>query len=184
MKMRYLTAVLGVATTAVCAHAQDAGVLKLPQDIEFNGPLSGPPQTIVLYGDPLSPVYLSLALSSQAVGKTRLTGTRTKFAPSQSFQAHSTSDAVRPGMRASLQRTPRERSTLNLRRPRTLRGQKTATLSYKLPVLARQVRHLSSRRINSVRCLMSAIGPSGHELVRCTCLLMTAKRTSQVFDIF
>jgi hypothetical protein len=55
MKMRYLAAVLCVATTAVCAHAQDAGVLKLPQDIEFKGPLSGPPQTVVLYGDPTKP---------------------------------------------------------------------------------------------------------------------------------
>src|SRR5262249_17882889 len=56
-------------------------------------------------------VYLSLALSSQPVGKTRRTGTRRRFAPSQSFPGHSSSDAVRPGMRASLQRTPRERST-------------------------------------------------------------------------
>jgi hypothetical protein len=55
MKTRYLVAVLYVATATLCAHAQDAGVLKLPQDIEFKGPLSGPPQTVVLYGDPSKP---------------------------------------------------------------------------------------------------------------------------------
>jgi hypothetical protein len=55
MKMRYLVVVLYAATVTVCAHAQDAGVLKLPQDIEFKGPLSGPPQTVVLYGDPTKP---------------------------------------------------------------------------------------------------------------------------------
>ena len=39
------------------AQAQDTltGVLKLPQDIEFKGSLSGPPQTAVLYGDPNQP---------------------------------------------------------------------------------------------------------------------------------
>ena len=55
MKMRYLAVILCAATATVCAHAQDAGVLKLPQDIEFKGPLSGPPQTVVLYGDPTKP---------------------------------------------------------------------------------------------------------------------------------
>ena len=33
MKMRYFAAVLWAATAAVCAYAQDAGVVKLPQDI-------------------------------------------------------------------------------------------------------------------------------------------------------
>jgi hypothetical protein len=54
MKM-HLAVILCAATATVCAHAQDAGVLKLPQDIEFKGPLSGPPQTVVLYGDPTKP---------------------------------------------------------------------------------------------------------------------------------
>jgi quercetin dioxygenase-like cupin family protein len=38
-------------------HAQEdqTGILKLPQDIEFKGPLAGPPQTVVLYGDPKQP---------------------------------------------------------------------------------------------------------------------------------
>jgi quercetin dioxygenase-like cupin family protein len=35
-----------------CARASDTSVLKLPQDIEFKSPLTGPPQTVVLYGDP------------------------------------------------------------------------------------------------------------------------------------
>ena len=39
------------------AHAQSSGtgILKLPQDIEFKGPLGGAPQTAVLYGDPTKP---------------------------------------------------------------------------------------------------------------------------------
>jgi hypothetical protein len=37
------------------AQAQDTSILKLPQDIVFKGPLHGPPQTVVLYGDPTKP---------------------------------------------------------------------------------------------------------------------------------
>ena len=110
MRIRCLAVVFCAATAIVCAHAQDAGVLKLPQDIEFKGPLSGPPQTVVLMATPPSPVYLSLALSSQQAGKTRRTGTRTRLAPSQSSRGHSTLAAATHGMRASLRRTPRERS--------------------------------------------------------------------------
>ncbi len=48
------TAFLALPTRAAFAYAQDTstGVLKLPQDIEFRGPLSGPPQIVFLYGDP------------------------------------------------------------------------------------------------------------------------------------
>src|SRR5262249_20800151 len=37
------------------------GILKLPQDIEFRGPATGPPQLVVLYGDPtkLGAFYVS-----------------------------------------------------------------------------------------------------------------------------
>ena len=52
MRLRYLAVVLFAALTTASVRGQDAGVLKLPQDIEFKGPLSGPPQTVVLYGDP------------------------------------------------------------------------------------------------------------------------------------
>ena len=37
------------------AQGTQTGVLKLPQDIEFKSPLKGPPQTVVLYGDPKQP---------------------------------------------------------------------------------------------------------------------------------
>ena len=52
--------ICALATAALCfsvaAYAQSAtSVVKLPQDIEFKGPLSGPPQTVVLYGDPTKP---------------------------------------------------------------------------------------------------------------------------------
>jgi quercetin dioxygenase-like cupin family protein len=44
----------------VYAQGGDTSVLKLPQDIEFKGALSGPPQTVVLYGDPTKPgVFVS-----------------------------------------------------------------------------------------------------------------------------
>jgi hypothetical protein len=55
---------IAVFAMAACAigsfglvHAQEdqTGIFKLPQDIEFKGPLAGPPQTVVLYGDPKQP---------------------------------------------------------------------------------------------------------------------------------
>jgi hypothetical protein len=42
---------VGLSTFAY-AQSENASVVKLPQEIEFKGPLSGPPQTVVLYGDP------------------------------------------------------------------------------------------------------------------------------------
>jgi hypothetical protein len=55
MTIRSSAIVLGTALATVTAYAQSTGVVKLPQDIEFKGPLSGPPQTVVLYGDPTKP---------------------------------------------------------------------------------------------------------------------------------
>ena len=54
MRVRPTSLVLCAALVATLAYAQgtDTSVLKLPQDIEFKGPLTGPPQTAVLYGDP------------------------------------------------------------------------------------------------------------------------------------
>jgi hypothetical protein len=52
----------GIVGLSALAYAQgtSTGVLKLPQDIEFKGPLTGPPQTVVLYGDPTKPgVFVS-----------------------------------------------------------------------------------------------------------------------------
>jgi quercetin dioxygenase-like cupin family protein len=52
---------VGVSAFAY-AQSDGTGVLKLPQDIEFKSPLTGPPQTIVLYGDPTKPgVFVSRA---------------------------------------------------------------------------------------------------------------------------
>jgi len=59
--MNLRTVCFGIAALVMgalgLAHAQSTqtGVLKLPQDIEFKGSLSGPPQTAVLYGDPKQP---------------------------------------------------------------------------------------------------------------------------------
>jgi len=52
-----LVVALCTAGISVSAYAQSTGtgVLKLPQDIEFKGPLAGAPQSAVLYGDPTKP---------------------------------------------------------------------------------------------------------------------------------
>jgi hypothetical protein len=49
--------VICAALAPTLAHTQstDTSVLRLPQDIEFNGPVAGAPQTVVLYGDPTKP---------------------------------------------------------------------------------------------------------------------------------
>lgn len=56
--LSFLGLALAVASSSI---AQDSGaVVKFPQEIEFKGPLSGPPQTVVLYGDPSKPgVFVS-----------------------------------------------------------------------------------------------------------------------------
>ena len=63
------------------ALAQDsATIVKLPNDIQFKGPLSGPPQTVVLYGDPQKPgLYVS----------------RIRFSPGWKDQPHWHPDAAR-----------------------------------------------------------------------------------------
>ena len=61
-RLAYVLLVFGAVGVSELAHAQgaDTSVLKLPQDIEFKGPLTGPPQTVVLYGDPTKPgVFVS-----------------------------------------------------------------------------------------------------------------------------
>ncbi|MBX9842291.1 MAG: cupin domain-containing protein [Xanthobacteraceae bacterium] len=60
MTMRYsaiLAFVLMLGSSPVPATAQGASesIVKLPEDIVFKGPLSGPPQTVVVYGDPTKP---------------------------------------------------------------------------------------------------------------------------------
>lgn len=57
-----LALVLCAAGLTGAAYAQnaDTSVLKLPQDIEFKGPLTGAPRTAVIYGDPTKPgVFVS-----------------------------------------------------------------------------------------------------------------------------
>jgi hypothetical protein len=50
-----LVGILRARATLAYAEGTDTSVLKLPQDIEFKGPLTGAPQTAVLYGDPTKP---------------------------------------------------------------------------------------------------------------------------------
>jgi hypothetical protein len=57
-KMRIACSLLvfcALGATLAYAEGADTSVLKLPQDIEFKGPLTGAPQTAVLYGDPTKP---------------------------------------------------------------------------------------------------------------------------------
>lgn len=44
----------GLALSISLSNGQAPGgsIVKFPKDIEFKGPLNGPPQTVVLYGDP------------------------------------------------------------------------------------------------------------------------------------
>src|SRR5215470_13366886 len=57
MRVTSTSLLLCAALVVPLAYGQgsDTSVLKLPQDIEFKGPLAGPPQTVVLYGDPSKP---------------------------------------------------------------------------------------------------------------------------------
>jgi quercetin dioxygenase-like cupin family protein len=76
-----LLAAVGLCFYATFAWGQDgSSVLKLPQDIEFKGPLSGPPQTAVLYGDPAKP---------------GLFVTRVRFSPGWKDQPHWHPDEAR-----------------------------------------------------------------------------------------
>jgi hypothetical protein len=61
MRARSGLLALGAALVATVAYAEgtDTSVLKLPHDVEFKGPLTGAPQTAVLYGDPSKPGYSS-----------------------------------------------------------------------------------------------------------------------------
>ena len=56
MSTRLAHLLLTLGTVGLCASAfaqsTGTGVLKLPQDIEFKGPLTGPPQTVVLVWRP------------------------------------------------------------------------------------------------------------------------------------
>ena len=45
----------GLTFTTGHSQSSDTSVVKLPQDIEFKGPLPGAPQTAILYGDPTKP---------------------------------------------------------------------------------------------------------------------------------
>ena len=79
-RLTYLVLAFGTVGLSALAHAQGTGtgVLKLPQDIEFKGPLTGPPQTVVLYGDPTKPERAS---SSRRAGRIRRIGILMRCVP-------------------------------------------------------------------------------------------------------
>ena len=57
MKCRLVVLALCAVMAPTVASSQDSpgSVVKLPEEIVFKGPLSGPPQTVILYGDPTKP---------------------------------------------------------------------------------------------------------------------------------
>jgi quercetin dioxygenase-like cupin family protein len=81
MKGTVTALTLALLHCSATALAQEgASVLKMPSEIEFKGPLSGPPQTVVLYGDPTKPGIFV---------------TRTRFSPGWKDQPHFHPDPVR-----------------------------------------------------------------------------------------
>ena len=85
MRVGFGWVVLCAAFLATFAYSQvtDTSVLKLPQDVEFKGPLSGAPQTAVLYGDPTQPgLFVTRVRFSRPAGKICRIGTPTRCAPS------------------------------------------------------------------------------------------------------
>lgn len=60
MRLAYGVAVLaivsaGAAPSALHGQESQSSVVKLPEEIEFKGPLTGAPRTAILYGDPTKP---------------------------------------------------------------------------------------------------------------------------------
>ena len=74
---------LALALNSALAQSTGGGVVKFPQEIEFKGPLTGPPQTVVLYGDPTKP---------------GLFVTRVKFSAGWKDMPHWHPDEVRTGV--------------------------------------------------------------------------------------
>jgi quercetin dioxygenase-like cupin family protein len=60
MKAYSIAVAAAVAAISGSQAQEGAAVVKLPQEIEFKGPITGPPQTSVVYGDPTKPgVFVS-----------------------------------------------------------------------------------------------------------------------------
>ena len=57
VRFSYVLLAFITAGVSALAYAQGTGtaVVKLPQDSDFKGPLTGPPQVVFLYGDPTKP---------------------------------------------------------------------------------------------------------------------------------
>src|SRR5437016_9668993 len=56
-RLAYMLLAFSTVCLSAFAYGQGTGtgVLKLPQDVEFKGPLTGPPEIVFLYGDPTKP---------------------------------------------------------------------------------------------------------------------------------
>jgi hypothetical protein len=100
-RLIYLVSAFAIVGFSESADTPNTGVLKLPQDIEFRGPLTGPPQLVVLYGDPTKPGSFSRASGFAPAARTRRIGTLTRYVLLSCYQGRSTTATVTNGMRAS-----------------------------------------------------------------------------------
>ena len=103
-RLTCLALAFGAVVFSALAFGQGTGtgVLKLPQDIEFKGPLTGPPEIVFLYGDPTKPRAFFVSRSdSRPAGKTRRIGTLMRCVRLWCYRARSTTATVTNGMRAS-----------------------------------------------------------------------------------
>jgi hypothetical protein len=126
-RLTYLVLAFGTVGLSVLAYAQGTGtgVLKLPQDIEFKGPLTGPPQTVVLYGDPTKSGVFVSRVKFSAGWKDPPHWHPDEVPQSSSYPERFTLVVATNGMRASSRRIPLVRSTLSLPGLRTSLGLRT-----------------------------------------------------------
>ena len=103
-RLTCLALALGAVVFSALAFGQGTGtgVLKLPQDIEFKGPLTGPPEIVSCMAIRQSREHSSSRASdSRPAGKTRRIGTLMRCVRLWCYRARSTTATVTNGMRAS-----------------------------------------------------------------------------------
>ena len=127
MRVRPTSLVLCAALVATLAYAQgtDTSVLKLPQDIEFKGPLTGPPQTAVLYGDPTKAGVFVTRVRFSAGWKDPPHWHPDEVRTVAVLSGSSTSAVATNGMRASSKPIRLAHSTPSLQGLRTSHGRRT-----------------------------------------------------------
>src|SRR5262249_19698957 len=95
-RLTYLALTVGTFGLSVLAYAQSTGVgvLKLPQEIEFKGPLTGHRKPLCCMATRQSPESSSRALSFRPAGKTHRIGILMRYVLLWYYRGRSTSGAV------------------------------------------------------------------------------------------